>query len=231
MGVLILFPQATSQSDLSQGFYPPADAARLARISRANLDAWRRKKLVMPSSTLSVDGRTQVGYSFVDVVFLRVLRVFREHRVTLDRAARAVAEHLVERFGLPGPAWHDARIYLTTIKGAREVVVESKDEWERSVATMGGQKLSSLLFGDDLHEMVTRADALLVPAEFRSHVIIDPTAKSGMPLIKDTGVTTRAIYALKQRGQRYADIESAYPFLTLPQIRTAVRFERMLDAA
>lgn len=229
MGDLIQFPQPSVPS--GHGFYPPRLAARLARITRARLASWRRQKIVTPSARLTIEGKVYVGYSFTDVVFLRILKVFRDHRVSLPKAARAVAEHLVARFGLPGPRWGDARIYLIEIKGGKEVVVESKDEWEKTVATMGGQKMSELLFDADLIEMSTRADALLVPSEFRQHISIDPTAKSGMPLIRDTAIKTASIYEMRGSGMRYSDIEDAYPFLSGEQIRAAVKFEQLLDAA
>jgi uncharacterized protein (DUF433 family)/DNA-binding transcriptional MerR regulator len=233
MSTVVAPPRAAGRSaaPLDAGFYSPADAARLARITRARLDAWRRERVVIPSASLVMDGQTLSGYTFADVVLLRVLGELRERGVTLARAAEAVARHLVERFGPPGPGWKDARIYLTTIERRPAVVVENRDEWERTVATMGGQKMATLLFGEELDEMENRLDAILIPGHFRPYVSIDPSAKSGLPLVAGTAVTTAALYAMKTAGSRLDEIEAAYPSLSPRQIRAAVRFERMLDAA
>ena len=208
------------------GFYRPAEAARIARVPRNRLAAWKHEGIVVPRFKIEVaDDAPEWGYTFAEVVYLRLLRVLRDHEVPLERAVKAV-QHLESRYGPPGPAWSDVRIFTQ----GRDVYVEGKDEWEVTVATRAGQKVATVLFGEEFERLRERADALLIPAQFRPFVEIDPAARSGLPIVRGTTIETNLLYRLHEQGHSPQRIHEFYPVVSLPQIEGAIKFEGFLEA-
>jgi uncharacterized protein (DUF433 family) len=191
------------------------------------LYAWHHYGIVAPNlKVIDFEGKEATGYTFEGVVYLRLIRMLRD-RVPLEKAVRA-AQHLRERFGVLGPAWGDARILLA----AGEVIALSKhDDWEATVATRFGQKVApEVLFGEDFEQLRDRADALLVPQRFQPFVEIDPQARSGHPIVRETTIPTSLLYKLRLRGYSYARLRDEYPDLRLDHIKGAIAYERFLDA-
>ena len=228
MGKVIMFPERPrkSQRGTATGFYTSSEAARLARVPRHRLYAWHHYGIVAPNlKVIDFEGKEATGYTFEGVVYLRLIRMLRDH-VSLEKAVKA-AQHLRERFGVPGPAWADARIKLA----AGDVFALGKDEWEMTVATRFGQKVApEVLFGEDFEQLRNRADALLVPPRFQRFVEIDPQARSGQPIVCETTIPTTLLYKLRRRGYSYARLREEYPSLTLDRIKGAIAYERFLDA-
>jgi uncharacterized protein (DUF433 family) len=229
MGRLLTFPAPSEpRPDGSEatGFYRPAEAARVARIPRHRLTAWQREGIIVPRLRIRVaDEPAEWGYTFAEVVYLRLLRMLREHNIPLENAVKAV-HHLEARYGPPGPAWSDVRIFTQ----GRDVYVDGKDEWDVTVATKAGQKLATILFGEDFARLRDRADALLIPAQFRPFVEIDPAVRSGLPVVRGTTIETSLLYSLREQGHPYQRIRDFYPILSSSQIRAAVKYEGFLDA-
>ncbi len=213
-------------SQISTGFYAPPEAARLARVPIAEVRAWRREGIVVPTLR-GTEGEwaDRAGYTFEAVVYLRLLRMLRERRVPLHRAVTAV-RHLQERFGPPGTGWEAARIFVR----GQEVFVDSKDQWQTTVASKGGQKVAEILFDEEFRLLRQRADALLVPARFQEVVEVDPSVRSGLPTIRGTTLPTRILYGMRRAGATIARIRESYPWLSAEQVNWALAFERYLDA-
>ena len=230
MGKVIVFPQrsrsAKSQRRVATGFYTSSEAARLARVPRHRLYAWHHQGIIAPTlEVVDFEGKEATGYSFEGIVYLRVVRMLRDY-VSLEKAVKA-ARHLRERFGVPGPAWADARIRLE----AGDVFAIRRDEWEATVATRSGQKVDVvILFGEEFEQFLDRADALLVPRQYQPFVEIDPGARSGQPIVRETTIPTSLLYRLRLRGYSYARLRDEYPGLTLDRIKGAIAYERFLDA-
>ncbi len=229
MGKVIVFPQrpARGRHEEASGFYTSSEAARIARVPRHRLYAWHHLGIVAPNlQIIDFAGKETTGYTFEGMVYLRIVRMLRD-RVSLEQAVKA-AQHLRERFGAPGPAWADARIYLAL----GEVFVLSRhDDWATTVGTRFGQKVSEeILFGEDFEHLRDRADALLVPQRFQPFVEIDPQTRSGHPVVRKTTIPTALLHKLRLRGYSYARLHEEYPGLALDQIKGAVAYERFLDA-
>jgi uncharacterized protein (DUF433 family) len=230
MSKVIEFPRSrgtmAAEADTS-GFYTPAEAARLARIPRRRLSAWRREGIIFPTVTATdFDGRRSEGYTYEAVVYLRLLRMLRDRNIPLFNAVKAL-KHLHDRFGPPGPHWEQVHFLVH----GRDVYAEDKDQWEVTIATRGGQKAAPPLFDDEFAQLRDRADALLVPREFQSSVQVDPSIRSGHPVVRGTTLPTAILYAMKQQGETLRSIRAAYPQLSPAQIKEAIHFERFLDAA
>ncbi|MGH2586794.1 MAG: DUF433 domain-containing protein, partial [Dehalococcoidia bacterium] len=197
-----------------------------ARVPLHRLYAWRREGIVFPTVyATDFEGRETAGYTFETLVYLRLLRMLRDQGIALPKAVETV-QFLRERFGPPSADWEKARIFVQ----GKDVFVDAKDEWEVTVSTRGGQKAATTLLGEEFADLRERADALLVPRQFRSAVEVDPEVRSGLPVVRGTTMQTAVLYALRQRGQSLRSIHAAYPHLGLPQIKGAIAFERFLDA-
>jgi len=213
--------------DSSKGFYTTTEAARLARVPIRRLYAWKREGIVMPTLEVRrLDGRESVGYTFEGLVYLRVVRMLRDY-ASLEKSVIA-ATHLHERCGPPGPKWADARIK----REGGELLVLIGDEWKGTVATRRGQKvMPEILFGETFEQLQRRADALLIPAEYQPFVEINPSIRSGHPVLCGTSLESIVLYKMRHRGKTYTEIAKEYPFVTARQIKGAVAFENELTAA
>jgi uncharacterized protein (DUF433 family) len=210
----------------STGFYRPAEAARIARIPRQRLTAWQHEGIIVPRLKIQVDDEPpEWGYTFTEVVYLRLLRMLRERSIPLEEAVKTV-KHLEARWGPPSPAWSDVRIFTQ----GRHVYVEGKDEWEVTDATQGGQKVATILFGEEFERLRERADALLIPAQFRSFVEIDPSVRSGLPIVRGTTIETNLLYNLREQGHSYQGIHDYYPIISLAKIKGAIKYEDFLES-
>jgi len=220
---ILTFPLAEAKAT---GFYSANDAARLGRVPIHRLYAWRREGIIVPTVVATdATGKQVTGYTFHALTYLRVLRMLRDKRLPLFKTVDAV-KHLRDRFGPPGPAWEDARIFIQD----GDVFADSRDQWEVTVSTRKGQRVATLLMGDEFARLRDRADALLIPDKFQLFVEIDPAARSGLPIIRGTTIQTATPYGLRHRQMSLARIRESYPHLTLEQIKAAIQFERFLDA-
>lgn len=202
---------APAPADDATAFYTPAEAARLARVPRHRISAWKRQGIVFPTVYVTdVERHLTAGYTFETLVYLRLLRMLRDQGIVLPKAVETV-HHLRERFGPPGADWENARIFVQD----SDVCVEGKDEWELTISTRGGQKAASLRFGAEFAGLRERADALLIPRQFRSTVEIDPEIRSGLPVVRRATMQTAVLHALRQRGQSLRAVQAAYPHLSL----------------
>lgn len=169
-------------------------------------------------------GKARLGYTFESLVFLRLIRMLREQRITLLKAAAAVRS-IRERFGPLGSNWAEARIFAD--KG--KVFVYKRDEWETTVAPTH-QRVIEQLFGEDFAGLRDRADALLIPKEFKRYVEIDPAIRNGLPIVRNTTLPTNVIHSLRRQNYKYEQIQAMYPFIERSKIIGADRYEEFLDS-
>lgn len=208
------------------GYYVPSEAARIARVPVHSLHAWRRRGIVVPTIRwIDELEHEQNGYSFNGIVYLRLIKMLRDARVSLEKSVEVVY-HLTARFGPPSTSWEEARIF----RYGRDIDVYGKDEWRTTVATKGGQKAWDELFGEEFIQLRDRADALLIPTRYQRYVEIDPHVRDGLPVVRATTIQTNLMHALRLQGQTHVEIQQDYPVLTLPQVKGADAYESFLDA-
>lgn len=224
MGQLIALRAAESTLAAS---YTRSDASRISRVPLHRLREWDRERIIFPTVLVHSEDEAGFQYSFESLVYLRLLRMLREppESISLFKAVNALRE-IDDRFGPPGSRWADARIF----KQGPDVFVERPDTWEVTAATRANQRAATILFGDAFALLRERADALLIPERFQATVEIDPLGRSGMPVVRGSSLRTSTLYAFRARGLSYHAIHEYYPHLTTKEIRSAVDFERMLDA-
>ena len=225
MSNIVEIPNALGDTGIGVGFYTRAEAARIARIPRRTLDAWRQKRIVLESIEWeNEEGKREVGYTFDALVYLRLIRMLRENNIVLRKALHAVSE-LTKRFGPPSPAWQSVRSF----SWGDDVFVNSTDEWKTTTATRSSQKAADILFGEEFEQLRDRSDALLVPRNFQRHVEIDPSKRNGHPVVLTTTIPTSLVHALCLQSLSYSDVHQEYPFISTVAVQTAHEFEHFLD--
>lgn len=208
-----------------EGFYTPAEVARLTGVSRDQLRNWKRKGVIAPNVEVEdFDGDTEHGYSFEYLVYVGLLRRLLRQGYTLNRSVRGL-KHLRDRFGPPGPEWFRVRL---AFDGSGFVAFKD-DQWVATVATSGGQKLAEKVVAIDFAEFGNRLDAVIIPAEFLPFVEMDPAVRDGMPVMRGTTIRTNVVYRLSLDGLSPEAIQHSYPKLTIEQISRAIEYERSLD--
>ena len=217
----------TFKTSESKGFYTPTEAARIARIPNNTLRDWRKKRVLLPTLELTVrDGKTETGYDFQALLLARLLRMLRQNHVGLRRAV-ATLRHCITRFGPPGPAWAEVKVF--SFEGA-DIVTFRADEWDSTVPTKAGQKVAEELFGEDFASVKDSADALLIPREFLDYVQIDPDIRDGLPVVRGTRIKTSILKdMIDANWTPRLIVDLAYPHLTDEQVENGIAYERFLD--
>ena len=218
----------TFDTSIPKGFYRTKEAARIARIPVPTLRNWRHIGVILPSLEFTDDdGKIEKGYDFEALLFARLLRVLREHQVSLKRSV-ATLRHCTVRFGPPGPAWAEVKVFA--FEGAEVFTYSDKDGWGATAPTKGGQKAAEELFGDEFYELKDNADALLIPKDFIECVQIDPEIRDGMPVVRGSRIMTSTLQNMVEANWTpRLVVDLAYPHLTERQVECAVEYERFLD--
>ena len=230
MKKLHIFSAMTTTFDTSipKGFYRTKEAARIARIPVPTLRNWHHIGVILPSLEYTDDdGKTEKGYDFEALLLARLLRILREHRVSLKRSV-ATLRHCTDRFGPPGPAWAEVKVFA--FEGADVFTYSGDDDWSSTAPTKGGQKAADELFGEEFYELKEYADALLIPKQFIECVQIDPEIRDGMPVVRGSRIRTSTLQSMVVANWTpRLVVDLAYPHLTEEQIVCAVEYERFLD--
>lgn len=211
------------------GFYTIPDIARLAQIPRRTLYEWQQNGIIAPALEIEDEtGSVRYGYSYAQLTIIRVIRAVRNRQLDFKAAGIALT-HLYARLGPPDTGWANERVYVV----GNAIFADRPDEWQITSATAGGQRLEERLFGDYFEELRGLADgeSILVPADYRKHVDIDPDIMGGEPVIKGTRIPTRAVAALFRAGRTAAEIARMYIVVTKRVIEKAIAYESFLDAA
>jgi uncharacterized protein (DUF433 family) len=206
------------------GFYLRREAARLALLAPSTVDYWNHEGIIVPTlAWTDEDGKTREGYSFQDVLYMRLVAILRPKHPMRDVVY--ALKHITDRVGPPGPRWANVVI----VPDAEVWVKVPDDKWGRTSAMRGGQRGWEEFFGEAFQQLQQRSDALLVPQGFAKHVEVDPATRNGAPIIRSTTITTKVVHTLRKQGMSIDDILEYYPVLKRVQATKAGRYENFLD--
>ncbi len=210
-----------------EGLYSTTQVARLARVPVATLRDWKRRGIVAPTVVVTQAG-TQIdeGYSYADLTIIRLLRALRDDQVDLTSAGVAL-RHLFERLGPPSRGWAKAKVFFV----GRRIYAEAHDEWGTTAAKQFGQLVDERLFGDLFDELrgLEEDGSILVPADWRHEITINPAIMGGEPVVRGTRVPTSAIFMLSRAGRTLKEIATSYPMLAVRQLKAAIAYEGYLE--
>ncbi len=217
-----------SASGTWPGFYTVLEVARLAQIPLRTLYEWQQRKIIRPSIELKDDrSRAVQGYTYADLVMIRILRALREDKIDFTSAAIAI-DHLFARLGPPSRGWADAHVYF---RGKR-IYAWKPDDWDVTEATAMGQKVETRVFGDLFPALwrIEEGVSIVVPEKYWGHVDIDPRVKDGQPVVHGTRIPTSALAGLAKRLWSPRRIAQAYG-IAIKTVKKVLDFERRLDMA
>ena len=218
---------AATDISVPPGFYTAHDASRIARIPLNTLYSWGRKGLIHRRVTfIDEDGKEERGYDYESLLLARLLRILRQNGIGMRRAV-ATLRHCMDRFGSPGPAWAEVKVF--SFEGA-DVVTYRADEWDSTVPTKSGQKVAEELFGEEFTMMKEDADALLIPKQFLCCVHIDPHIRDGMPVVRGSAIETGTLREfVNTNWTPRLIVDKAYPHLDEERVECALAYEQFLD--
>src|SRR5208283_3496560 len=112
------------QKTRSLGFYTTPEASRIACVPEWTVNSWKNEGVIIPSTGWVDEHKViHIGYTFETVVYLRLIRIFRDKHITLLEAVRAL-NLIKERFGVPGKTWAQIKIFADS----EDVYVYSEDD-------------------------------------------------------------------------------------------------------
>lgn len=230
MGIVIPLrrPSLIMSESRWDGFYSIDAVSRLTLIPLSTLRRWRRDGIIGPSIIVGDPEKPEAeGYSYADVTVIRMVRAIRQDRFDFHTAAIALW-HLCERFG-PPREWRDAKVYFTD----KYVFAEQPDTWSVTEATQRGQATMTDLFGDLFEQLRASEQAgdILIPAQFREWVSIDPDVMSGEPVVRGTRAPTSLFVALRRKGHSVARICRVYSMIPRKFIEKAIEYEEYVERA
>lgn len=202
-----------SSRDDSVVALPADDAARLARVSRDQLDRWDAQGIVGPTVVRRLGPRRTVRlYGFTDLLALLVAAELRE-RVSHQHLAEVVA-HLRSR--------HYARP-LTELRfavgGGELYFMHADGTWE------GGRRRDQIVIHQvvDLKPLRARIGAAKDrPAGSSGRIERRRGAQGSKPVLAGTRIPVETVRGYLAHGYTAQDVLKAYPSLTLEDVE-AVR--------
>lgn len=219
---------ATQSGD--ESFIPLAEAARLARLSRRKLTSWVHAGVVTPSlEVIDAGMQTAKGFTLADVGYLHLLEHLRKADVPLRDAVESL-NHLMRRFGAPGPHWRDGSI----IVHGKRVIAFLPDEWQSTEAIPGsegaGQRLAREILGELLDDDVS-LESILIPSKYIDTIELNPRKEGGLPVIRGTRLRTSMISRLADKVGPDAVVRDYYDHITREAVELCQEFEAEMDLA
>ena len=232
---------AVTERPFLAGVYPVADATALIqatypdmlavgsvrhrksldRISSRHLFRWVRDGMA-GEYLIGLRGQ-EVALTFLDLVSLRMISVFRAHGVSSSEI-RTVHNALQERRGWTHPfamepIWISGlRIYVE--ENHIPVTLDKKRNWQAAFGFWD-------LFVGPVHRLVFGEDEQASAWEPEDGIVLDPGISLGEPCLKGTRIATQTLWALHAAGDSTERIAQAYE-LPIEKVEAALAWERKL---
>jgi uncharacterized protein (DUF433 family) len=208
-----------------RGRYDNARTSQLSGIPSSTLYEWRRNDIYRPD----FDGETPAGWSYRDLIYLRLLAWLRQLGMERHKAAEQVQTVKTEVAG--GREIHYLFANRVTLVADEERISRVTGE-----NLLPFDDLAGLFRTFDLMEPVKElrgadharlwAPDLVTPSSF---TFISPWVMAGDPCVVRTRIPTASIHALREdRGLTNGEIVELYPGLTSEAADDAYVLERRL---
>jgi uncharacterized protein (DUF433 family) len=210
-----------------RGHYGVQRTSQLSGIPQSTLYDWRSHRVYVPD----YDAASPTGWSYRDLVFLRLLAWLRQRGME-----RAVASEQVARVRAEIEAGQHVRYLFAS---ARTLIAAG----ERTDRVSG----ENLLPFDRLEELFAQFDITepvkeLGPSRHRlwapdlvrpsKHSFIAPSVMAGDPCLNDTRIPTATVYTLRtERDLSSEDVVALYPELGVEAVEDAYGLEARLREA
>ena len=222
-----VYPVADATA-LIQATHPakcPADSGRprntLDRINSRHIYRWIRDGMA-GDYLVGLRGK-EVALTFLDLVSLRMISVFRAHGVSSGEV-RTVYNALKERRGWTHPfamepLWISGlRIYVE--ENNIPVTLDKNRNWQAAFSFWD-------FFVGPIHRLAFDEDEQAVSWEPEEGIVLDPKISFGEPCLSGTRIATQTLWALHAAGDPAERIAEAYG-LPVDKIEAALTWERNL---
>ena len=224
---------ATIERPIHSGVYPVVDAVALIRatsptklhhpsegVTTRHLFRWVRDGLTGQYLT-GLRGE-EVALTFLDLVSLRMIAVFRAHGIT-SREIREAHHKLAARgsshpFAME-PLWISGlHIYIRE----NNIPIAITKNWQSALDFVD-------LFVGPMHNMAFGENELPIKWEPQEGIVLDPKISFGEPCLKGTRIATQVLWSLVKGGDPPDRVALAYQLPT-EQVEAAVAWEDQLAA-
>jgi len=220
-----------------KGAYTAPEAGRLAGIPTARVHRWLegRSRVYRGSEVFDpplwhaelppVDGKLHL--SFRDLIELRIVDRFRQHRISLPylrKVVEAARELLKDShpFSNARLKTDGRRLYLE--------ILSATDE-PQLIEGLSGQHAFHAIISEGLRDVAYEGGSasLWIPESGNGEVVLDPRRALGQPVLRRYGVPTAAIRLQAQAGRSAREICRAFE-VDERSVRAALRYEAALAA-
>jgi len=207
--------------DFSRGVYSPRIAAKIARIPYQSFAAWARAHLVQ-AKPFEANGRVESTYTYQDLLLIRLI-VRLKGQGAKPKGIRAALD-MLELVTGTSDAW--IRSAMAVEDGYIVAWIPDHPDWRPLAARQGPEKALNIVF---FPQLIKELKNELVPPDRFPYVEVDPGVLGGVPVVKGTRISTRAVAVARESG---LDPQDTYPTLTAQQIANAEAYEKfLLEAA
>lgn len=225
---------------IGSGLYAIPDAARLIDAAPREIRRWLYgyesrhgdgSRYAIPPlwrrqfADLEIDA---VG--FYDLLELRLVKVFRKHKVSLQ-SIRQAAGYARESFNVEFP--FACKRFLTDGRGIFAYVLDETGD-ESLVDMVKRQNVFNEVVGPSLYagiDFAPSGQALRwYPMERNRHVVLDPNVNFGSPTLAASGVTTATLLAAYKTEGKHMGRVAAIFSVPKKDVEYALRYEQLLAA-
>jgi len=206
-----------------RGRYTAERAGQLSAVPSRTLHDWATSGTLVPD-WMAASPR---GWSYRDIVYVRMLAWLRSKRMARTRASSRVraVRALVARSRIDPDIRSDGSMFL--IGGEKE------DRFTGQQAFDGLNELLDVFHLTEPIEGVSTSElwgpSLLHPSE---HTYISPWVLHGEPCVAESRIPSAALYTLNvERGLGAAEISALYPSLSEAEVEDAIDLEKRLRRA
>jgi uncharacterized protein (DUF433 family)/DNA-binding transcriptional MerR regulator len=208
------------------GVYGGRRAAQLSGVPERTVYHWAATGVLVPDYSRE----RPKGWSYRDLVYLRLVAWLRSHNLPLTDVTSKVGE------------W---RAYFETAVGDADTVIHAD-----GIGVARGRfeidELTGQAVFEPLVEYTARFDLLARPEDDRQpkrlwgpnlvrptqYTAISPWILAGEPVVRGSRIRTGSLYALRaERGLTNADIVALYSYLEAAEVDDAIRLEHRLRRA
>ncbi len=216
---------------LEAGIYTVSDASKLLGVSNQKVNGWvfgyqnTHSAPIAPSQLDKIDG--QKAMTFVNLMEARFIAAFAKHGVSV-RAMRLMAEEAKRFLNVPHPFATDM---LFKTDGRKIFIEVAESAEDKALYDLGGKNWAfhnilaeglkdEVLYGPSGYAMAWAPRRGVAP-----NVLVDPRKAFGQPVLKDSGVPTRALFdAFNAEDETYESVAHWYD-VPVEQVKEAVKFE------
>lgn len=224
------------RSYIDMGLYSISDGARLLKIPEQKLRRWivgdphGSSVPLITNEIARIDG--QISLSFINLIEALFISKFVAYGLHA-RSIRMMAEEAASFLNTPHPFATNV-LFKTDGKKIFAFVEKQTDDPKLYDLKKHNWALEPILGRELEHAVGYKASGIAQrwypKKETYRHVVLNPTAAFGQPVLDDSAVPTRVIYSAYLAEDKNNEIVSKWFNIPVARVKEAVKFEKALAA-